>query len=70
MKNNTSLEFQVNNYQCLHGVQGSDHRPIALSMTIKGFGQPHYHELTSDGAVGLLDLQLVYVEGLNFVDIA
>ena len=39
-------------------------------MTIKGFGQPRYHELTSDGSVGLLTLQLVYVEGLNFADIA
>ena len=37
-KNNTSLEIVVDDYECKHQVHGSDHRPVALSLTIKDFG--------------------------------
>ena len=41
-KNNSSMEVQEIEYDCLHDVHGSDHRPAVLKLNIKDFDCPEY----------------------------
>lgn len=43
-KNNSSLQIEVEDYDCNQLVFGSDHRPITLAMTIKNFDHPHFYD--------------------------
>lgn len=44
-RNNSTQETSVDFYRCLHDFFGSDHRPVQLGLTIKGFGQRQFAEL-------------------------
>ena len=63
----------VDSYKCLHEVQGSDHRPVCLALTIKNFGHPQYYELPqmleAKQGVGLLDFEFLIIESLNLYSI-
>ena len=63
----------VDRYECLHEIQGSDHRPVCLSLTIKDFGHPQYYELPkmleAKQGFGLLDFEFLIIESLNLYNI-
>ena len=44
-KNNSNLAIETQSYRCLHDIHGSDHRPVALALSIKNFSQPTYYDL-------------------------
>ena len=71
-KNNTTLELSVESYDCLHDVYGSDHRPVALSLSIRDFGWPQYYEMpkmNEQPSYGIFDIEYVNIEELRWNEI-
>lgn len=65
-KNNSSLDVTMDHYTCLHGVYGSDHRPVQQVVSIHNFGQPQFAEIPKlldmnnpNQGYGQMDVQLV-----------
>lgn len=44
-KSNASSEHQIDFYRCMHNIVGSDHRPVQMGVTLKGFGHPRFVDL-------------------------
>jgi len=72
-KNNTPQTWSADFYRCVHAMNGSDHRPVQLGLTLKDFGHPTFQELARlldrehpRQGYGEVRPQMVNLSGLNF----